>query len=106
MAMRNPSLDQLAQRHHAMTVACTYCGAKADEPCIRTDYRTGEKRPVENFPAHLPRINRANRARSAAVQADCPHDSWSGDEGPVSMLGRMPKRWTCDGCGITKWENA
>lgn len=30
---------------------------------------------------------------------DCPHVSLSGDEGPISELGRMPKRWRCDECG-------
>ena len=29
----------------------------------------------------------------------CPHDSLSGDEGPVAELGRMPTRWRCDECG-------
>lgn len=28
----------------------------------------------------------------------CPHDSLSGDEGPVRELGRMPVRWRCDEC--------
>lgn len=32
----------------------------------------------------------------------CPHDSWSGDEGPVALLGRMPVRWRCDGCGLVR----
>jgi hypothetical protein len=32
----------------------------------------------------------------------CPHLSWTGDEGPVSELGRMPRRWKCDGCGAIK----
>lgn len=31
--------------------------------------------------------------------SDCPHDSMSGDEGPVVDLGRMPTRWRCDECG-------
>lgn len=29
---------------------------------------------------------------------ECPHDSLSGDEGPVRDLGRMPVRWRCDEC--------
>jgi rubredoxin len=29
----------------------------------------------------------------------CPHDSLSGDEGPVAELGRMPVHWRCDECG-------
>jgi len=29
----------------------------------------------------------------------CEHTSLSGDEGPVTELGRMPKRWRCDECG-------
>jgi len=32
------------------------------------------------------------------VPEDCPHDSLSGDEGPVELLGRMPIRWRCDAC--------
>jgi hypothetical protein len=34
-----------------------------------------------------------------AMSDDCPHDSLSGDEGPVRDLGRMPERWRCDECG-------
>ncbi len=37
--------------------------------------------------------------RAKAAQRDCPHDSLSGAEGPVSELGRMPERWRCDECG-------
>lgn len=33
------------------------------------------------------------------MSLDCPHDSLSGDEGPVALLGRMPVRWRCDHCG-------
>lgn len=29
----------------------------------------------------------------------CAHLSYSGDEGPIRDLGRMPKRWRCDQCG-------
>lgn len=28
----------------------------------------------------------------------CPHDSMTGDEGPVADLGRWPNRWRCDQC--------
>lgn len=31
--------------------------------------------------------------------SECPHDSMSGDEGPVALLGRMPVRWRCETCG-------
>lgn len=30
---------------------------------------------------------------------DCPCISFSGDEGPIVDLGRMPVRWRCDECG-------
>jgi hypothetical protein len=30
---------------------------------------------------------------------DCPHDSESGNEGPIAELGRWPRRWRCDSCG-------
>jgi hypothetical protein len=33
------------------------------------------------------------------ITDDCPHISLSGDEGPISELGRTPKRWRCDECG-------
>jgi hypothetical protein len=33
------------------------------------------------------------------LQDECPHDSLSGNEGPVRELGRMPVRWRCDACG-------
>lgn len=35
---------------------------------------------------------------------DCPHLSWSGDEGPIEALGRFPKRWRCDGCGTVRTD--
>ncbi|WP_229685840.1 DUF5131 family protein [Longimycelium tulufanense] len=28
----------------------------------------------------------------------CGHESMSGGEGPVELLGRWPRRWVCDGC--------
>lgn len=31
---------------------------------------------------------------------ECPHDSLSGDEGPIEQLGRMPNRWRCDQCDV------
>lgn len=37
--------------------------------------------------------------RAKVAQRNCPHDSLTGDEGPVSELGRMPRRWRCDECG-------
>lgn len=36
---------------------------------------------------------------TAQAATSCPHDSLSGDEGPVAELGRMPLRWRCDECG-------
>jgi hypothetical protein len=29
----------------------------------------------------------------------CAHGSWTGAEGPVDLLGRMPILWKCDQCG-------
>lgn len=37
--------------------------------------------------------------RLPSLMSDCPHDSLSGDEGPVRDLGRLPIRWRCDECG-------
>lgn len=34
----------------------------------------------------------------------CDHGAWTGDEGPVALLGRMPTRWRCDGCGAVAEE--
>ena len=34
----------------------------------------------------------------------CPHDSLSGDEGPVLTLGRMPHWWRCDECGAVVYD--
>lgn len=62
--MRNPSLDQLAQRDLALTIACRYCGAKIGEPCIVKD-RLGTHE-LTNLPAHAQRINRAERVQRMA----------------------------------------
>ena len=45
-------------------------------------------------------IERDQRAREAD---NCPHLSISGDEGPMSELGRWPVRWKCDSCGAV-WD--
>lgn len=29
----------------------------------------------------------------------CPHENWTGIEGPMQDLGRWPVVWQCDGCG-------
>lgn len=47
----------------------------------------------------------ANAERGAAGSAECPHDSYSGDEGPIVELGRWPLRWRCDGCGHIRYDN-
>ncbi len=106
MPMRNLTMDQLIDRAKAQTVACQHCGAKVGEPCVRTDYRTSERTPVENFPAHHSRLKRADRIETLTAQAECEHLSWSGDEGPIAELGRMPLRWKCDECGLVEWRNA
>ena len=58
--MRNPSFDQLAQRDLALTIPCRYCGAATGAGCV-TKGRDGQLHPLENFPAHHARINRAER---------------------------------------------
>lgn len=35
----------------------------------------------------------------------CDHDSCTGDEGPISELGRWPVRWRCDGCGAIQYDD-
>lgn len=37
---------------------------------------------------------------SATLVLHCGHWSWTGAEGPVALLGRMPIWWECDGCGV------
>ena len=37
--------------------------------------------------------------------SDCPHDSMSGDEGPVRLIGRMPVRWRCDACDAIVYDD-
>lgn len=34
----------------------------------------------------------------------CPHDAWTGDEGPAREHppGWIPSRWKCDGCGVVR----
>ncbi|WP_139812900.1 hypothetical protein [Prescottella equi] len=59
MTMRNPDLGQLEDRDLALTVKCLHCQAPAGQPCTTTD-NTGTH-PLENFPAHLGRIRRAQR---------------------------------------------
>ncbi|MFF2026583.1 hypothetical protein ACFVW2_32925 [Streptomyces sp. NPDC058171] len=67
--MRNPSLDQLADREFALTVSCRDCGAKVGESCTRTDF-DGTKHPLENFPAHHKRIVRAARVERMQAEAN------------------------------------
>lgn len=40
----------------------------------------------------------------SAHATNCPHTSWSGDEGPAILLGRPVRRWKCDGCGQIKTD--
>lgn len=67
--MRNPSLDQLAERELALTVGCRYCGAKAGQGCITTDY-SGRTHPLENLPAHPKRTKRAIRQQRMNAEAN------------------------------------
>lgn len=39
------------------------------------------------------------------MDEQCPHDSLSGDEGPVRELGRMPVRWRCDECDAIVYDD-
>ena len=53
--------------------------------------------PIPPFPvAALVGIQQAGER--AGWDDPCPHDSLSGDEGPVADLGRMPLWWRCDAC--------
>lgn len=61
--MRNPSLDQLADRDTAAAVYCPWCMAAPGAPCTTTD-RTGTH-PLENFPAHPARMCLAARETRA-----------------------------------------
>lgn len=36
---------------------------------------------------------------STDIILHCEHGSWTGAEGPVAELGRMPILWACDQCG-------
>lgn len=35
----------------------------------------------------------------------CDHDAFTGDEGPIGELGRRPKRWRCDQCGLYRFDD-
>jgi hypothetical protein len=37
---------------------------------------------------------------------DCTHPSLEGDEGPISELGRMPRRWRCCECDTVLTEQS
>lgn len=54
--MRNPSLDQLADRTTALGINCRHCGAPAGSPCLTAPDQRGVRHELTNFPAHLPRL--------------------------------------------------
>lgn len=55
-------------------------------------------------PADMERLAKAVDAHDAIEEWEepCPHFSWTGDEGPVALLGRSPRRWRCDSCSLVK----
>lgn len=52
--------DFLEDRDLALTIGCRYCGAKVGELCTAPAY-SGERHPLEHFPAHQTRTARAKR---------------------------------------------
>lgn len=58
--MRN--FDDLINRDESLAVICTYYGAKAGEVCTTKD-RYGKSHPLQNFPAHPARNQRAERQK-------------------------------------------
>lgn len=40
----------------------------------------------------------------AQTDTQCPHWSWTGDEGPAILLGREVRRWKCDSCGAIRQD--
>ncbi|NKR72926.1 hypothetical protein GS492_09755 [Rhodococcus hoagii] len=57
--------QDLTDHDAALTVSCRYCGAAEGVPCTATD-RHGNRHPLQNFPAHPTRTERA--ARIARLQ--------------------------------------
>ena len=45
-------------------------------------------------------------SRASEPESRCSHNSLTGDEGPISDLGRWPIRWRCDECGAVVTEGA
>ncbi|KXF56164.1 hypothetical protein AXA44_02720 [Rhodococcus sp. SC4] len=52
--------DFIVDRDLALTIGCRYCGSKSGEPCTTPAYN-GDRHPLEHFPAHPMRVNRAKR---------------------------------------------
>lgn len=61
--------------------------------CSSADHRERVRAQVNEI------RNALSELRNALSELPCPHDSLSGDEGPIVELGRMPTRWRCDECG-------
>lgn len=53
----------------------------------------------------IPEANYQYGWADALAVEDCPHDSLSGDEGPVALLGHMPVRWRCDACEAIVYDD-
>lgn len=60
LTMRN--FDELITRDESLAVICTHCGARAGEVCTTKD-RYGNSHPLQNFPAHPARNQRAERQK-------------------------------------------
>lgn len=63
----------------------------------------GRTEPVTTTPD--PTAGPGDFLLAALRDAHCPHDSETGDEGPVALLGRMPRLWRCDGCGRIRHDD-
>lgn len=92
-------------------MACRLEGVYTPVTTVDAEFPTPEPTGRESLDPDLQAAYRlldglkAKRRQAAPPsQADCPHLSWSGDEGPVALLGRMPRRWKCDGCGMLREE--
>ena len=59
--------DFLVERDLALTIGCRYCGAKAGNVCTTPDY-SGQRHPLEHFPAHPMRTARAKRLQRMQAQ--------------------------------------
>lgn len=67
----------------------------ASDECAKVDTPQVNDSPPETIFGAQRALDDYNQTR----RDTCPHDSLSGDEGPIAELGRYPHRWRCDECG-------